>query len=209
MAKYEYVSFLWQIAGWSKTYKKTCTAKTHIRYQSAHPYSLIRGIYLLQNPLTRITCIIFLMKKLWVLGYLRSKDSYQTVWKPRLICLLGAYDIWAMSWENLSYAICKQQRRRPACTLAQSDQRLCCLLPRKHNTSTYYLRCICTRCCQYFQKTESPSHNFSVVNVTLQILNFISVTQLIKLFPIWCNVNFGSVFFAFLYCLMQWKQTQN
>ena len=28
------------------------------------------------------------------------------------------------------YAICEQQRRRSACTSAQSDQRLCCSLPR-------------------------------------------------------------------------------
>ena len=28
------------------------------------------------------------------------------------------------------YAICEQQRRRSACASAQSDQRLCCSLPR-------------------------------------------------------------------------------
>ena len=28
------------------------------------------------------------------------------------------------------YAICEQQRRRSACASAQSDQHLCCLLPR-------------------------------------------------------------------------------
>ena len=33
-------------------------------------------------------------------------------------------------WENVSYAICKQQRHRSACTSAQSDQRFCCLLLR-------------------------------------------------------------------------------
>ena len=31
----------------------------------------------------------------------------------------------ARSCENLSYAICKRQRRRSACASAQSDQRLC------------------------------------------------------------------------------------
>ena len=43
-----------------------------------------------------------------------------------------------------------------------------------------------------------PSVEKLVKNVTLQIF-----FKLIKYFPIWCNVNFGSVFFAFLYCLLQ------
>ena len=34
---------------------------------------------------------------------------------------------WVMSWENLFYAISKQQRCRSACTSVQSDQHLCCL----------------------------------------------------------------------------------
>ena len=33
--------------------------------------------------------------------------------------------IWASSRENLSSEVCEQQRRRPACAAAQSDQRLC------------------------------------------------------------------------------------
>ena len=37
-------------------------------------------------------------------------------------------------------AICKQQRHRSACTSAQSDQRLCCLLLGYYNTSTCYSR---------------------------------------------------------------------
>ena len=32
--------------------------------------------------------------------------------------------IWALTRENLSSMVCKQQRRRPACASAQSDQRL-------------------------------------------------------------------------------------
>ena len=32
---------------------------------------------------------------------------------------------WASSRENLSSEVCEQQRRRPACASAQSDQRLC------------------------------------------------------------------------------------
>ena len=38
------------------------------------------------------------------------------------------------------YAICEQQRRRPACAFAQSDQRLCCSLPRQNNISSFYIR---------------------------------------------------------------------
>ena len=33
--------------------------------------------------------------------------------------------IWALSRQNLSSGACEQQRRRPACAYAQSDQRLC------------------------------------------------------------------------------------
>ena len=38
--------------------------------------------------------------------------------------------IWTRSCENVSYAICEQQRCRSACASAQSDQHLCCLLLR-------------------------------------------------------------------------------
>ena len=38
------------------------------------------------------------------------------------------------------FAICEQQRRRSACASAQSDQRLCCLLPGQYNTSVCYSR---------------------------------------------------------------------
>ena len=37
---------------------------------------------------------------------------------------------WAGPWENVSYVICEQQRRRSACAPAQSNQRLCCSLRR-------------------------------------------------------------------------------
>ena len=36
----------------------------------------------------------------------------------------------------MSYVICEQQRHRSACASAQSDQRLCCSLPRKCNVSS-------------------------------------------------------------------------
>ena len=38
------------------------------------------------------------------------------------------------------YTICEQQRRRSACASAQSDQRLCCSLPGKYNTSSFYIQ---------------------------------------------------------------------
>ena len=38
------------------------------------------------------------------------------------------------------YAICEQQRRRSACASAQSDQHLCCSLPRQYNVSSFYIR---------------------------------------------------------------------
>ena len=50
-------------------------------------------------------------------------------------------------WGNVSlgmrkpvYATCEQQRRRSACTSAQSDQHLCCSLPRYYNISSFYIR---------------------------------------------------------------------
>ena len=39
-------------------------------------------------------------------------------------------NIWARSCENVSYAICEQQRCRSACASAQSDQHLYCSLLR-------------------------------------------------------------------------------
>ena len=39
-------------------------------------------------------------------------------------------NIWGGPWENVSYAICEQHRRRSACASAQSDQHLCCSLLR-------------------------------------------------------------------------------
>ena len=37
------------------------------------------------------------------------------------------------------YAICKQQRRRSACASAQSDQHLCCSLPRQYDIFSVYI----------------------------------------------------------------------
>ena len=55
----------------------------------------------------------------------KPKDLYGGyVW------LFGCNIKWATSCENVSYAICEQQRCRSACASAQSDQHLCCSLPR-------------------------------------------------------------------------------
>ena len=47
---------------------------------------------------------------------------------------------WASPRENLSSVVCEQQRRRPACAYAQSDQRLCYSLIGKYHILTCYQR---------------------------------------------------------------------
>ena len=47
---------------------------------------------------------------------------------------------WASSRENLSSEDCEQQRRRPACPSAQSDQPLCYSLFGKHHLLACYKR---------------------------------------------------------------------
>ena len=48
--------------------------------------------------------------------------------------------MWARPWENVYYAICEQQRRSSACASAQSDQCLCCSLPKQNDTSSLRIR---------------------------------------------------------------------
>ena len=48
--------------------------------------------------------------------------------------------IWASSRENLSSVLCEQQRHRPACASAQSDQRLCYSLIGKYHIYTCHQR---------------------------------------------------------------------
>ena len=49
--------------------------------------------------------------------------------------------IWDSTWKNLvSLEVCKQQRPRPACASAQSDQRLCYLLIVKYHILTCFER---------------------------------------------------------------------
>ena len=59
-----------------------------------------------------------------------SEGSIPTSWKDSYI--------WASMRENLSSVVCKQQRGRPACASAQSDQRLCYSLFGKFHMWTCY-----------------------------------------------------------------------
>ena len=47
-------------------------------------------------------------------------------------------NIWARPWENVSYAIFEQQRRRSASASAQSDQCLCCSLIRLYKICRFF-----------------------------------------------------------------------
>ena len=58
-----------------------------------------------------------------------TSSTFSTVSYEAAVHVLFDF-VWAKSWENLSYAICDQQRRRSACASAQPDQRLCSSLPR-------------------------------------------------------------------------------
>ena len=75
-------------------------------------------------------------------GFLMMRLSYVIL---LTVCYLGFDNqftrsgfsyIWARPGENVSYAICEQPRCRSACASAQSDQHLCCSLPRQNNTSS-------------------------------------------------------------------------
>ena len=68
----------------------------------------------------------------------RSQNTY-TGQNSLSTCVITQYK-WARPWENVSYVICEQQRRRSACASAQSDQRLCCSLPRQKDTSILHTR---------------------------------------------------------------------
>ena len=76
---------------------------------------------------------------------------------------------WARPWENVSYAICEQQRCRSACASAQSDQCLCCSLPRQNDTSSLYIRnfkilaglCSSEQVSLWVAWSETPEDTFS------------------------------------------------
>ena len=93
--------------------------------------------------------------KPWVLSYpLNAQQRLWSVWVDAQadlslhwctghfvgFVMLWLKCIWAGPWENVSYVICGQQRRRSACANAQSDQRLCYSLFRQYNISRFYSR---------------------------------------------------------------------
>ena len=70
-----------------------------------------------------------------------KKEQKFTDWpKSGTRTCLTCNNKWATPWENVSYVICEQQRRRSACASAQSDQRLCCSLLRWYDISRFYSR---------------------------------------------------------------------
>ena len=74
--------------------------------------------------------------------WMRNKDNnfpIQTpIWRPQMIR--------ALTQENLSSGVCEQQRRRPACTSVQSDQRFC-----------------------YYPPTKSEGYSFGVVRASVRL----------------------------------------
>ena len=69
-----------------------------------------------------------------------SKSELHTVQiHVSLVCYF-AFHYWASTQENLSSEVCEQQRRRPACASAQSDQRLCYSHTGKYHIQTSYQR---------------------------------------------------------------------
>ena len=109
--------------------------------QTAHPRSLI-GVFVIRC----LDSMISLVSISKMSSRLLASEAEQAVWvipgrKPRrqVFSWCGSYSvaiwlcllcIWAGPWENVSYVICEQQRRRSACASAQSDQHLCCSLLR-------------------------------------------------------------------------------
>ena len=72
----------------------------------------------------------------------KNNALYTTIkcWLLGKVVLNVRKDNWARPWETVSYDICEQQRRRSTCASAQSDQHLCCSLPRQNDTSSLYIR---------------------------------------------------------------------
>ena len=68
------------------------------------------------------------------------KASSCRQWRLIRLCRCAGWSVWARSCENVSYAICKQQRRRSACASVQSDQHLCCLLLKQYDMYTCYIQ---------------------------------------------------------------------
>ena len=61
-----------------------------------------------------------------VIGWCETiQESWYDMSDQVTTVIICSFNIWARPWENVSYAICKQQRHRSACAFAQSDQHLC------------------------------------------------------------------------------------
>ena len=73
----------------------------------------------------------FHMRNLSLAGYNCSGGASCMACSFILSCNIFQYFyMWVGPWENVSYVICEQQRRRSACASTHSDQCLCCSLPR-------------------------------------------------------------------------------
>ena len=85
------------------------------------------------------------------------------------IILTAMISNWARSCENMSYAICEQQRRRLACTSAQSDQHVCCSLFKLYDMYTCYIQsfkilvgfCCWTGCFESYLVKNAWKHVFA------------------------------------------------
>ena len=59
----------------------------------------------------------------------KNQSAYRQFRSCQSALLRLSSDLWMIIWastrENLSSVVCEQQRRRPACASAQTDQRLC------------------------------------------------------------------------------------
>ena len=83
---------------------------------------------------------------------------YVTVVSARKLC--HQYHIWASAQENLSSWVCQQQRRRPSCGSAQTDQRLCYSPIGKNHILTCYEQNfnVLASLCSWGDWLESPFH---------------------------------------------------
>ena len=80
----------------------------------------------------------------WPFVYCETYSGHLRLSPVHLYCHMGSEQKRPVQYEphrkKTCFDICKQQRRRSACASAQSDQHLCCSLPRKYNTSSFYIR---------------------------------------------------------------------
>ena len=75
--------------------------------------------------------------KLWTL---QGKHYYLCQGCCKFVLVPEAFRYMGLDARKHVFGICEQQRRKPACASAQSDQRLCYSLIGKYQISTYYER---------------------------------------------------------------------